>query len=785
MRRPLLVVAFCLVVITAIRLKMGWLDRVRPGCITFEQIEASDTLCVTGQVYQKNEDSITLRSVILLQSDAFGQSAGDFRQEISCQENLICETEDAEKIPLGSTVVLEGIFTPFSHAGNPGEFDAFYYYRTLKIGGKLKKAHILQQGEDYWPLRESLYVQKCSLKGRLYQIFPEKEAAVMSALLLGEKDELDSELKDMYRRNGILHIFSISSLHISIIGMAVYKLLRRLGAPICVSAAVGSILLLCYGCMTGFGVSACRAIGMYLLKMFSEIAGRTYDMLTALGCMAIVMVAGNPYYLENSGFLLSFASVLGIGVLYPILLPEKRNPAFSLSASTVQKAAQKIGASLRQGFFASLSITLATLPIQLWFYYEIPTYSVFLNLFVIPFLKPLMISGILAMIVPGLGWAGALDRLILGGYEFACRSFDSLPFSIWNPGCPGWWQIGLYYLLLAGGAFMLQQGKRKRNKSGKTRGAREKMDPRSMGQRKLRPLAPTTLLCAAIGVLGLPPVPANSVTFLDVGQGDCILLRTASGQAYLFDCGSSNRKNVGKYVLLPYLKYNGIHTLDGVFLSHPDEDHVNGALELLEMGEESGIFVRQLVLPGIEEGSRQEQLGELLGAAGNNLPVGYLSAGDCWSCGSADFTCLHPQEGVAAEESNVYSECIFAEFKETGFAVGQMTEWSLLLTGDVEGKGEDALYKELLERKISKVTVLKVAHHGSRNSTQTKLLEQISPLLAVISCGVDNRYGHPHAQLLERLEDSGAYIAQTSQSGAITVTFRKGSLRIARYHERQ
>ncbi len=388
--------------------------------------------------------------------------------QISWKDNFICEVEGASEIPLGALVVVEGTFSPFSQARSPGEFDQEAYYRTLKIGGRLKKASLLQMGEEYWHIREGLFGLKLYFRERLVQIFPPREAALMGALLLGEKEGLDGELKDLYRRSGILHILSISSLHITILGMSVYRLLRRLGIPVGPAAAAGSVLLVLYGTMVGFSVSACRAIGMYLIRMLGEVAGRTYDMLTALGVMAAVMVAGNPFYLRSSGFLLSFGSVLGLGVVCPALFPERprkprgagnaatgspvrksRNTAGSGHMGIFRKAAagssgkpsfwewvqgavldkirslpEKAAVALGQSLRASISITLATLPIQLWFYYEVPTYSVFLNLLVIPLVKPLMILGLAAMGVPGLGFLAGVDCLILGGYEFLCGCFD-------------------------------------------------------------------------------------------------------------------------------------------------------------------------------------------------------------------------------------------------------------------------------------------------------------------------------------------------------------------------
>lgn len=882
MKRPLFLVALFLVVIAALRLGAGGADDVPSGFVSARQLEAARKLLIAGQVYQKDESSIYLKSVVIYKSDAFGQSAGDSGQGIPCVENFICELPEGTDVPLGRTVAVEGSFAPYSHATNPGEFDAAVYYRTLSIGGKLRKARIKACGEDRWPVRDGLYELKCFLKERLYRIFPEKEAAVMSALLLGDKKDLDSELKDLYKRNGILHILSISSLHITIIGMTVYRLLRRIGLPICPAAIGGSVLLLLYGGMTGFSVSACRAIGMYLIRMFGEVAGRTYDMLTALGVMGAVMVAGNPYYLQSSGFLLSFSSVLGIGVVSPVLaLSPSKSSGKGLKAGDIVKRirsgvlktqgrphkvqgqplkgqgiAGEIGAALGEGCrglgrgllqsaMASLSITLTTLPIQLWFYYEIPVYSVFLNLFVLPLMKPMMITGLLAMLVPGLGILGGIDYFILNSYEFVCGCFDRLPFHTWNPGCPRVWQIVAYYVLLAG--VVLVRGHRKQKeeagrlgisadgglpggaglrkpgelseKAGSLKatgarkpGSRKPEDSGNVGLgkpgglperddavmdradgicgRRRWPLGPAAEVCAlaaAVLLFACRPAQGNSVTFLDVGQGDCILVRTASGENFLFDCGSSSRKGVGKYLLLPYLKYEGIRNIDAVFLSHPDADHVNGAVELLETGGENNITVGQLLLPAIPQEARQEQLGDLERAAREAsqeapVPVGYLRAGMGFRCGSAAFTCVHPGEGPGTEDVNAYSECFYVEFRESARdsqdGGGEAAGWTLLLTGDVQNEGETALQEELEARDIRDITVLKAAHHGSKNSTPKGLLERLSPRLTVISSGRNNRYGHPHAELLKRLEESGTAIVQTAQQGAITVDFSRGGIRV-------
>ncbi|MCM1192614.1 MAG: DNA internalization-related competence protein ComEC/Rec2 [Butyrivibrio sp.] len=789
MKRPLFAAAAAVVAVLWAGLAAGWYENPPPERIGTEGAEqsilAQSTLAqqapwyVTGQVCRKEEDKIWLKSVIICDSD--------FNESIPYKEKLICElTDGGADIPLGSVAAVSGTFAFFSGATNPGEFDGAAYYRSLGAGGRLKEARVLGQSKEYWRVRERLYQAKLYLKERLYRVFPEREATVMCALLLGEKGDTDRDLKELYRRNGILHILSISSLHITIIGMSLYRLLRRLRLPVVPCAGVGAAALILYGMMTGFSVSACRAIGMYLIRMLGEICGRTYDMLTALGILAAGMALANPYYLQNPGFLLSFSAVLGIGWIYPVLVPKEHpvrpnyygeNKALLLGRKLLRK--------LKYAALANLSITLATLPVQLWFYYEVPVWGTALNLLVLPLLKPALITGFLSL-VPGLGRLGAADRLVLWWYETACGIFDKMPLGVWNPGRPEIWQIWAYYgalacvLLLtkiAGGRAVLPVFSSAVHRiSGKMPKKASAIMPKKtfvIGDTALQGgfvsccagILRGAGLTAAVLLLAVRPGAQTRVLFLDVGQGDCCLIQTASGVNYLFDCGSSSRSKVGQYVLLPALKYYGIRQLDGIFLSHPDLDHMNGILELLELAEDNRLAVKQLILPAVEETAREEEFGQILAAAAavpgqkqsGGVRVAWLGAGDSWNCGDVRFLCLHPAKGYSSAEGNAYSECIYAEFGS----------FSLLLTGDVEGEGEEALAAELKSRGITDVTLLKAAHHGSRNSTSPEFLEQSHARAVVISCGRNNRYGHPHGELLERLEQAGSHIFRTDLGGAV------------------
>ena len=806
---------------------------------------------ITGRIDTRSSEEIILNSISIIQNDQEYSYSGKLQCELENMKTAMITagavTEEEQSLKIGQQIILEGTFSHFATATNPGEFDVQAYYGAKGIGGRVRKSQILAVGEKYSFLREKLYGFRLVLHDRLTEVFPAKEASVMQTLLLGEKDELDRDVKELYQKNGIAHILSISGLHITLLGMGLYRLLKRLGVPVRVAAAGGAVGLLLYGMMVGMSVSASRAIGMYLLQMLGIFVGRTYDMLTGLGLMALLLVLQEPERLFDVSFLMSFGAVLGICILTPVFSEDcwerdadaesevkgisawLRTVADILGDSAYERNKYREGwrkvayegirrmvSAVKGGLAASVGVILFTLPVQLWFFYEIPVYSVLLNLLVLPFMSAVVAGGILSLI-PGLGIVGTVDCLILWWYEWICERFGELPGAVWCVGQPEIWQIACYYA----GIFLLVFG-RKYVEAWKRRGTYgEKNVPGVIihSNRFLHQIATVMILGLLIGLLTGNFDRGSRVTFLDVGQGDGIVVETGQG-AYLFDCGSTSRKNIGEYVLKPYLKSRGICSLRGVFVSHPDEDHMNGVLELLENGEEWGITAEQLFLPAIRESERRETFEQLLAAAEDaGIPVSYIKCGDEIRDSQLRLLCLHPEENTTLADANAYSECFYVEIfakkmkqeaiddrkandASGGSAIGKI---SILLTGDVEGEGERQLTQRLQALQESRslqesqslqesrslqesqslqttrrlqeqrgqrefrVDILKVAHHGSGYSTGTEFLATASPAIAIISCGRNNSYGHPHAETLQRLEDARVPWYGTMDYGALTV----------------
>ena len=654
--------------------------------------------------------------------------------------NVVCYVKDLDGVSLpgmGMRVKAEGKARFFSGAGNWGEFDMGEYYRMGKLSFRLSDARIVASSGKGKALAEGLYRLRGYFSGVLGEVFPEKEASVLRAMLLGEKEGLDGEVEKLYRDSSIIHILSISGLHISIIGMGLYRLFGRIGIPKKAGALCCIGLIWCYGLMTGMGLSSVRAILMFVLRLSAELLGRTYDMLTALAVAAAVLLAGQPMYVGYSGFLFSFGAVLSIGVLLPVLLRGKRG-----------KTGGRLW-RLEQAVCCNGAVTLGTLPIHLMFSYRFPVYSFLLNLAVIPLMTVVMADGLFCMLMggffPGIASvAGCVDRVLLWFFEKCCMVGSRIPYGVLQSGRPEPWQAAAYAaLLVVLTALVYGRGK------------------------KLPGFWKCQWILGALCLLFLRTESGLQVTVLDVGQGDCIYIRSGEGRHYLIDGGSSSKSGVAQYQMLPYLAYEGAGHLDAVFVTHSDGDHCNGILEWLGAYPAEGITIGSLILPDIDAKSRDGEYEELVRLAGEKgITVRYMSRGQYVEDGGMRLTCLHPVQGYGTKEANEYSLALLMDYGN----------FSALFTGDLEGRGEDETWEYLRNDREghggngeTRLTLLKVAHHGSAYSTKEEMLSSLRPRFALISCGKGNRYGHPHGELLERLETAGCRIYTTADCGAVKV----------------
>ncbi len=736
-KRPLFFICIFLISSDAVLVSLGVfpLNKNYPDCFPSEKC----SITLQGRIYKCSDTYYYLNNIYL----------GGAHQNctVLLQRNSFnSDSFFGSSLSVGNTIEISGTYKPYTHATNPGEFDSYDYYSDLGIYGSITDWEVLSNDEHIFPVRNSLMKLWEYWNNRIYSIYPEKEASVMSDLLLGNKSGVDKDIMELYRRNGISHILSISGLHISILGLGLAKLLNKLGLGKNKAGLAGGLLLVFYCLLTGLCLSSIRAVGMYIISLLGDMLGRTSDRLTSLGLLALLILIGRPTLIRNCGFLLSFCAGLGIIIIYPALqqLFSKISPETVYYEEedfkqSVKKLLSQALRRLKSSLLGSLSIVLSTLPVQLTFFYEVPVYSVILNLIILPLMSAVMISGFISMLIPGMGILGTPAYLLISFYTWLCNLFDKLPFHTWNPGKPQAWQICLYIAIISLMLFVIYNPL--------------KLDLVYITY-KNRIFLTFFAIFSAIYLLGLSTLTPGTFIFLDVDQGDCCLIYTPAKKLYIIDGGSSGRSNIGEYVIYPALKYYGLSHIDGIFVSHSDKDHCNGIAQLVENKELWNLKIDGIYLPGCHYSESSEYFTYFLSS---DVPVYYLSAGDTWQSGSYTFTCLHPSSNYIAEDTNSSSECILVTHNET----------NVLFVGDIDGSDEYILSKALAMLAPNGITVLKVAHHGSRYSSTMDFLTTAAPEYCIISAGKNNRYNHPHEETIYRLESIGSTILSTAARGAI------------------
>lgn len=795
------------------------------------------------------------------------------------KSRVLCIMDREPDVDMSARVRVRGKLSLFRRARNEGNFDLCRYYHILRVEFSVRDAEILAVSPPTDRLAAILYSVKRILSAGADRVFTVENAPVVKAVLLGEKGLLDDDTKELYQGAGIIHIFSISGLHITLIGTGVLTLLGLLRIPLPVRAAAALAVIYLYGKMIGMGTSVFRAIVMFSLYLIAKAIGRTYDLLTAAGIACLLLLLDQPLYFLHTGFLFTFAAVLSIGILIPAL-PGKVLKIFA--------------------------VPLGTLPVCLWMNGTFPLFSLLLNLVVIPLMTAVMASAGLAVLIGTAGSAavpvreafsffcpaasmaariagscaasaqgvaassgsvtllfariaGLPAELILDLYRVLADLSAKLPGYEIVLGRPSAAQIILYYAMLfalSACSDLLQMPHiRQRIEKGRDAGAscslrkensvkgrgrllqdsflerkpgcdpaglagaglRKEDTVKSTGRlrqnssleinpsrvlvglachlcriahavdnrerRRLGCLCAAAWIAGSVFVLSFRLSPSFEMVFLYVGQGDGIYI-SSQGRHFLIDGGSSSEKDLARYTLVPFLHCRGVSRLEGVILTHDDYDHCSGLLDCLEAAAEGKkkIGIETIYLPEIDPRAKGEhylRIEELAEKTG--IRVQYISRGRQIRSGKLTLACLHPAKGAFYEDANASSTTLCLRYGD----------FSALLTGDLEGEGEKDLLG-YLKRSLAAVpdpgtrddsrdgscllrtSLLKVAHHGSRNATSDEFLASFHADFAVISAGVNNMYGHPNPELLQRLTDAGISCDRTDQSGMITVGIKGG-----------
>ena len=728
----------------------------------------SNEITTRNHIYDLKENTVIVQGKIYkIENTAFGTNIYLKGVEVENGEKsvsvkrIFVNTEKIPNVKIGNIIKVRGKLRQFEEAANKGNFDSRKYYLSLGFYGKIEAGTIEVINSDYSGIRQGLYELRmeiierleklCSDNNGIFSIINNKNG-IIGAIILGDKTDLDSDIKELYSVSGIAHILAISGIHISFIGMAIYRLLRR-RFRFLFSAAVSIPVVLSFGIMSGFGISTIRAIIMFILKIIGEVLGRKYDAITAISLAGLVLLVQNPFVVCNSGFQMSFGAIIAIVLILPIV---------EEILNTDNKIIKVIS--------ANFTISLVMNPILAWNYYELPTFSFLLNIVVVPLMSVVIVSSIAGIfcscimfgfgkvvIFPGCG--------ILELYTFLCNIINKSSVASIVVGQPKVTIIIVYYAILLVVLFGLKNIRTKYTRAEKERNIIKKetglvLEKKAKKERRIKGQNVKLRLACIVGFLLLNcliyyiPNPGFYITFINVGQGDGILIHGDNGTKVMVDGGSTSEKQVAKNCIVPYLKAEGIGTIDYSIITHTDKDHISGILEILENNNSNRIRIKNLVMPDIN--MKDDTYNELIEKAKlKKINVLYIKKGDTLSLGKTKIKCIYPETTTTASDKNDYCTVLSVKNKTS----------KILLTGDISKEIEEKIKDDIEEN----YTVLKVAHHGSNYSSSEKFLKKVNPKYSIISVGKNNSYGHPGNETMERLRKQGGVIYRTDEKGGITI----------------
>lgn len=642
---------------------------------------------------------------------------------------VLAGNPDRPSLSYGEIISLTGKVQLPRSARNPGEFDYRQYLARQGVS-----VQILSSPEEVYRLgrRSGFFLRRWAIDLRsrveesIRRELPPQQASYLAAVLFGDKSGLSAAELELYQRLGLVHIFSVSGLHLGFVLALSLLLARGLRLKGAGFFLFNLLSMLFYAAMVGFPPPTMRALLMAALTLGAYLFKREANPLGGLFLAGLVLLISNPRLLFDAGFQLSFSATGGLVYLYPRL--------------------QALAAGWPRGvqwLLLPLAAQLGILPLVAYYYSLVSPVSLFTNLVLVGLLGAIVMVGMLAipiiLMFPLLGEylllsAGALVELA----DLSVGLFNAVPGGVWYPGTPSKGLVLAYYA--AGVAWV--EGWFAKIKASPTKTA----------------WAAGLAAAAAVALL-LHPAPSGrlQVVFLDVGQGDSIHIATPGGRNLLIDGGGRTPNtegyfDVGSRIVLPYLRREGIGRLDLLVNTHPHDDHLEGIYSLVE-----SMPVNQVLVSAVSvdhPGTRAL----LSRCAARGIALSVVKRGDYLEIEPGlRLEVLHPGSSpLNPQDENENSIVLRLVYRDTAF----------LLTGDLGRPGMEEIMKSGMALGSQ---VLKVPHHGSALGLEEEFLKQVGAEVGIISVG-SNHFGHPAPEVLRYWQETRRPLFRTDQKGAIIVT---------------
>ena len=662
---------------------------------------------------------------------------------------------------------------------NPSGFDVEAWMLEQRLGFTAT----VQQGRSVpaprFMGREATGLQRIDIwRDQIRRLIAERISAVLprdviAALVVGDQRAIDTASWALFQRTGVSHLMSISGLHVTMFAAllgwcaaALWRLSCRMGLAAGLWVPVQSVRALAaafgalgYALMAGFAVPAQRTAAMVIIVCAATVLGIRASPWAVIACALLVIVVADPMAVLAPGFWLSF---LAVAFLFSLPEVQRRSRGVASNSSIEspvlgRRMMQRIRPLIdiaRSAGHAQLAITCGLLPVTVLLFQQVIVVGPLANAFAIPLVSFVVTPLAMLGTVESMWFSSSLGLTLAAHAQALCEqglhAVAALPFSAID-----WPSPGLMRVAVASAGMVIVFG-------GVCRG-------RAFNYRYFGWLG----LLALWGVA--PTAPASGTMRLhvmDVGQGSSLLVQT-HGHALLVDIGPAfAASDAGVRVILPELRRLGVRALDRVVVTHADRDHAGGLASVAAM-----MPIREMMA------ARPEQITPLMAGVSlaDPVPIRACSVGDGWQWDGVRFVVLHPLAGRLMIKDTNADSCVIRIEASDGSSV--------LVTGDIPKRSE----RELVDRFVGLMDpedprslhligarlasqVLIAPHHGSKTSSGDELLWGVSPELVVIQAGFRNRFGHPHAETLQRIATllPGTSVARTDLQGALRIDWPAG-----------
>lgn len=628
----------------------------------------------------------------------------------------------------GMSCQLTGSLEMPKHATVPGTYDYHNYLYRQHIHWNYSVTSIVNCSEPENVRQKLLGVRKYIVSFTNGQLPPES-AGIVQALTVGDRFYVEDEVLNAYQKLGVIHLLAISGLHVGILIAGLFYIMIRIGMTREKASFLLLLLLPLYVMLTGAAPSVLRAALMSGIYLAGSLLRYRVHSAGAICLSYIILLLFNPYHLFEAGFQLSFA------VSFSLIL----------SASIFQHVKTLLG----QLAIGSMIAQLGSLPILLHHFQQFSMISIPMNMVMVPFYTFCVLPGAIAGVFL-LSLSASAGRLFFNWFDLLISwtnklitkiaEIDAFTLMIARPAPALLFLFTVTIILL----FLA-------------------IEKRSFSQ-----LAITGgLCCAVLCLLFIYPrfSSEGEVDMIDIGQGDSmfvgaphqrgrVLIDTGGTLSYSSEPWREKQHpfSLGEKVLIPFLTAKGIKQLDALILTHADQDHIGEAETLLKHHK-----IKRLVIPkGFVSGPKDEKV--LQAAREEGVPIEEVKRGDVMRIKDLQFQVLSPEAPDPASKNN--SSLVL--WMQTG-------SMSWILTGDLEKGGEQEIMNVFPNIKAD---ILKVGHHGSKGSTSEEFIKRLQPETAIISVGENNRYQHPHQEVLQILQRNSIRALRTDQKGTIQYRYK-------------